>query len=200
MKNKNNTSCSAERWEVCKFIKSDGTIEVYENYMVSDQGKVCSITNCMEDKRTSMKILKQYPCNRLGHMSVRLYVNGKQYCRCTHRLMMSSFLSEQYFEGAEVDHIDRDPANNLLDNLHWVSRNENYMNRDKCPLKRIRVTYLSNMHVEIFDNMYDCSRAFGKGMHWCRNIISRFKGYNKKYNILIETLSYRSIDIITSSC
>lgn len=34
-----------------------------------------------------------------------------------------------YFEGALVDHIDRNPTNNSIENLRWVTPRENYLNR-----------------------------------------------------------------------
>lgn len=188
MNQQNITPNSTERFVQAQYILSDGTIETYSNYMVSDHGRVGSWTNHGGTKRQVMKILKPRPYGKLGHLHIWLCANSKRYNRQVHRLVLSSFHPEQYFEGAEADHIDRNTTNNHLRNLRFVDHNGNNANRTKCPLKKIRVTYLNDSHVEEFDNMPDCSRAFGKSITWCEAIIRRFKGFSAKYNILIEKI------------
>lgn len=188
MKEQNNTQNSEERFVPVKYIRSDGSIEIYSDYLVSDRGRIGSLVNPCGSKRSVMKILKPNATGRLGHLQVKLCVNGKQNSRKIHRIVLSSFYPEQYFNGAEVDHKDRNPANNFLSNLHWVDHNENNTNRPKCSLKRIRVTYLADGRIEEYDNMVDCSRSFGKARMWCDNIIRRHNGFNEKYNILIQKI------------
>lgn len=189
MKQQINTPSSAERFVPAQYILSDGTIETYSNYMVSDKGRVGSLVDTHGNKRPVMKILKPYPCDKLGHLQVSLWVNGKGYSRMVHRLVLSSFHPEQYFNGAEIDHKDRCPTHNYLDNLHWTDSKGNCANRSNMNL--IRVTYLEDGHTELFDNMTDCSIAFSKNPKWCSEIIYRHKGFNAKLNILIEKIEHR---------
>lgn len=185
MKQKINTPDSTERFVLAQYVRNDGTIETYPGYMVSDYGRVASM------KGKVMKILKCRSHTKSGHMQAGLYVNGKRLFRWLHRLVLSSFHYELWSKDAnEVDHKDRCPTNNRLDNLQWTDRNGNCANRVVCPLKRIRVTHLDDGHTEEFDNMKDCSRAFGKSLCWCARLLrdpSR-NGFNAKYNILIEKI------------
>lgn len=188
MKEQNNTLNSEERFVPVRHICSNGTVEIYPNYLISDQGRVGSLVNPCGSKRSVMKILKPNTYSKLGHLQVKLCVNGKQITRKVHRLVLSSFYPEQHSVGCDVDHINRDPTDNRLSNLRFVDRNTNNANRTKCPLKQIRVTYLADGRIEEYDNMVDCSRSFGKARNWCDNIIRRHKGFNAKHNILIEKI------------
>lgn len=53
-----------------------------------------------------------------------------------------AFSPDCYFDGAECDHIDRNPLNNSLDNLRWVSHRENCQNRAQVEKQRDRSLYL----------------------------------------------------------
>lgn len=43
-------------------------------------------------------------------------------------LTYPELVTNEYFEGAEIDHIDTDPSNNHPSNLRWVSHKENQNN------------------------------------------------------------------------
>lgn len=183
MKHQNNAHNSTERWIEAQYIRQDdGSIESFPSYMISDRGRVASV------KGKAKKILTQHSRSEYGHLQVGLCINNKLYFRSVHRLVLSSFHPEQYFEGAEVDHLDRDPTNNFLSNLHWTDSNGNCANRGMNPLKKIRVTHLDDGHTEEFSNMKDCSKAFGKSAGWCNSVIILLDGFVRKYNIKIEKI------------
>lgn len=188
MKEQINTPSSKERWITARFIRPNGSIEVYENYIVSDHGRVASLVDNHGNKRSAMKIMKPQLCSIIGHLQVGMYINGEQRMRTIHRIVLSSFKSEDWSKDTnEVDHKDRNPTNNFLNNLHWTSHSGNMDNR--CNTKRIMVTYLSESgRTELFNNMRAVSRAFGKAERWCANIISSYNGYHKRLNILIEKI------------
>ena len=82
---------------------------------------------------------------RTGYVLVSL--NGKPYQY--HRILAKHFIPNPD-ELPEVDHIDRDKANNSLENLRWVNRSENKVNRSKYTLqKREYIDHAPNDITEI---------------------------------------------------
>ena len=66
---------------------------------------------------------KRYPTIKFGHC-------GDQ--KVVHRLMGIAFLPNPN-NYPEIDHIDRNPQNNHISNLRWVSKSENQINK-KIPI------------------------------------------------------------------
>ena len=60
-----------------------------------------------------------------GRKVVKLCKDGKTKQFKVHRLVAFAFLGYDFFDGAEVNHIDENPSNNRLENLEWVTRKEN---------------------------------------------------------------------------
>jgi len=98
-------------------------IKDYENYEVSDQGRV-------RNKKTG-RILKPWKCTS-GYLEVYLASNGKHEVKLIHRLVAQSFLSNPN-NYPQVNHRDEDKTNNTVDNLEWCTSqyNANYGSRNK---------------------------------------------------------------------
>lgn len=98
-------------------------LEEFNRYVTED-GRVFS------DVRGSLKELKQHlkKGKHGGYWMVSVDRN-----RCprgnypVHRLLAIAFIPNPN-NYTEVDHIDRDRSNNALENLRWVSREENCLN------------------------------------------------------------------------
>lgn len=92
------------------------TIDGYELYEVSNHGRV----------RRGDKILYLNTVKG-GYKQVQLY----KYCRKMY--LVSRLVAQAFIPNPEnkpfIDHIDRDPANNMVSNLRWVNRQENNLNR-----------------------------------------------------------------------
>lgn len=94
----------------------------FPNYQVSNLGNVKSLKRKM--------ILKAKPIQKKGDYvcyEVNLYNQNGQCHKKIHRLVAEAFIPK--VEGkTEIDHIDRNPANNHIDNLRWSNRSENCLN------------------------------------------------------------------------
>ena len=97
------------------------TIDGYERYQISNTGKVVS------DKRQGSKGGEINPTkNEFGYLQVKLYKDGagKYNNFAVHRLVASAFIDNPY-NLPEVNHKDGDKNNNNVENLEWVTRQEN---------------------------------------------------------------------------
>jgi hypothetical protein len=90
-------------------------------YEVSNLGRVKSL------KFGKEKIMK--PRIKNNYVVLVLRKNNKQKHFNVSRLVLISFIGEDK-ERKECDHIDRNPRNNKLNNLRWVTRSENCSNRN----------------------------------------------------------------------
>lgn len=105
-------------------------IKGFENYQISNLGRV---------KRTSWarnspngKILKPSK-NHSGYLTVCIRKDKKSYCKLIHRLIAEAFIDNpNNYE--TVDHIDGDKTNNTINNLQWMTQQDNwykYKNSEK---------------------------------------------------------------------
>lgn len=90
-----------------------------DRYLFSQFGRVKSLAY--------NRLMSSFP-NDDGYIMTNIsFNNGKRLCRSVHRFVMETFLS--HFDNSssimEVNHIDGNKTNNRLDNLEWVTREEN---------------------------------------------------------------------------
>jgi hypothetical protein len=90
--------------------------KAFGSYFISNDGKV---------KRNEKEL--KLSINH-GYHRVCLCENGKEKWHRVHRLVLTLFKGDCP-KGHECDHIDRNPLNNHIDNLRWVTPYENNMNR-----------------------------------------------------------------------
>lgn len=102
--------------EVWKYI--DG---YHGRYQVSTNGNV---RRCL--KNGTYKIMKQQDTR--GYKTVHLSWNNEAKVIQIHRLVAKSFIANPY-NLPQVDHINRVRDDNRVDNLRWVTRSENQLNR-----------------------------------------------------------------------
>ena len=94
------------------------SIKDYDNYEVSNMGNV-------RNKKTGL-ILKQ--ALRNGYYCVGFSNNGNKKGFLVHRLIALHFIPNPLNKEL-VDHIDRNPLNNSINNLRWATPSENNMNK-----------------------------------------------------------------------
>jgi len=103
------------------------TIPFAPDYVVSNFGRV---------KRTALE--PAHRCGRLlkpkirrdGYPEVTLYVNGEPLFFRVHQLVCRTFHGERPKGKDEIGHIDGDRSNPRADNLRWVTKEENYADRN----------------------------------------------------------------------
>lgn len=124
------------------------------------------VVTCKGGKKVSVKgrTLKQQ-CDRYGYMKVQFSVNGKTICRKTHRIVALCFLTNLKHL-PEVNHKDCNPKNNCVNNLEWVTRQENIAYRDKLghtarhnkPKKSVVAVNLKTLEVLRFESRREAGR------------------------------------------
>jgi hypothetical protein len=96
-------------------------IKNFETYGISNLGNV-------KDYRNG-KILNQYPNeNAGGYLQVQIKNQEGVFSKRVHRIVAENFIDNPN-NLEEVDHKDRNRLNNRLDNLRWVSRSDNQLNK-----------------------------------------------------------------------
>ena len=103
----------------------------YQVNIAAKEGK-CRSTNY--NKTGKPREMSQMPHNYGGGNPRILWhfrKDGVSYCKQAAYWIAITFpelVQNEYFDGAEIDHIDADPMNNQPSNLRWVTHKENMNN------------------------------------------------------------------------
>jgi len=90
-------------------------IEGYDNYMVSNLGRV---------KNIKTGLLLKPNTNKDGYLYVTIFSNKKPKSFTIHRLVAVAFIPNPY-NLPQVNHKDEDKTNNCVDNLEWCDSKYN---------------------------------------------------------------------------
>lgn len=152
------------------------TIEDYEDYQVSNFGRVKSLERIDNLGRTvKERILKPFT-NEDGYKQVKLFNGGKEKTFKVHRLVAMAFIANPN-NLPQVNHKDEVKANNHVSNLEWCTAkyNNNYGTRKEkvsktksgklgkdCPnSKQIVQLTLGDDYIKTWDCMHDVERKLG---------------------------------------
>lgn len=121
------------------------TIECYENYMVSNFGRVKSLNY----KRTGKEGIIGIHKDKKGYIIFRLFKNGISQQHKAHRLVAQTFIPNPQNLPC-VNHKDENKQNNCVSNLEWcdVKYNNNYGTRNKKISKSHKGVRLSKEQIE----------------------------------------------------
>lgn len=118
---------------------------IYKNYVVSNCGDIRHIRS-----ETSRAIRR----DRYGYGRVNLVHNEKTITRSVHRLVAETWIPNPHNAGT-VNHKDGDKANNQIDNLEWLSAEDNTRHAFRSgfvstchPVQINGTTYYSKREVE----------------------------------------------------
>lgn len=114
-----------EIWKDIYFVENGVEYDYRGLYQVSTHGNIKSLYQ--NGKERILKLDK----NEKGYLRTNLYKNGKIKKFRVHRLVAHMFLTDSYFENAQVNHKDENKENNHVSNLEWCDNkyNNNYGTR-----------------------------------------------------------------------
>lgn len=102
-------------------IEKNGVLYDYSGlYQVSNLGKVRSLHYC---GKGGIKVLKQNT-TKGGYKTIPLQKNNDKQCFLVHRLVATMFIDNPN-NLPEVNHKDEDKTNNHINNLEWMSKQDN---------------------------------------------------------------------------
>ena len=106
--------------------------------------------------------------------------NGKNITRYIHRLIAEHFIPNP-LNLNEVDHINRDPTDNRIENLRWVTKSENLNNKGE---------YKNNTSGHKFISVHKC------GCRWQYQRKVGGKLINRTFKTKTEALCYKFIALL----
>ena len=115
-----------EEWKDIYYEYNGEIIDYRGLYQVSNFGRVKALNFMNTEKEQFLRRRK----DKKGYNNVLLYKDDTGNWFMVHRLVAFMFLSDTYFDGAEVDHIIpvRNGGTDNVNNLHWVTHLQNMNN------------------------------------------------------------------------
>ena len=165
-------------------------------YIVNDIGVVSSLdrVDCA-GRHLKGKVLKQIVAPN-GYVQVALSINGKPRTARVHEIVARAFpeICGEWFEGAEINHKDENPLNNIATNLEWCTSkyNTNYgghNRRMQLSLSKEIIQYsLDGCFLKKWESSEQAAKELnlsGSNIRKCCKINNRYKtvgGYIWRYS------------------
>lgn len=168
-------------------------VKGYEGrYLVSNDGVVKSLDMYVQSRGGKKKLYKgrikaTYRNNR-GYVVVYLCMDGKGTHSLVHRLVAEAFIDNPQGK-PQVNHIDGDSTNNCVDNLEWVTDNENKVHSSvdvggtQRPKKAVVVTEKTTGVVFNFGGLREAERALNLDHGTAMKVLKGKCQYHRGYRI-----------------
>lgn len=144
-------------------------VKGYPNYLIHKHGVV--------QNKTTGRFLKDGD-NGCGYRLVSLHDGKRRKTMTVHRLVATHYIPNPHNK-EQIDHIDRNPKNNDISNLRWVTRNENMRN---IGMSKRNTSGHKNITPQ------------GKGWQYQR--MCERKKYRRQFNTLNDALCYKFCHIL----
>lgn len=120
-----------------KFLEYRG-YDFDQKYIIHDMGYIFSTIR--------EEFLKPFSDGRRGYDKVKVYdVNRIPYTVSVHRLVMENFNPITDMEKYEVDHLNNDKQDNRIENLQWVTKQENVRRQNERIIERTSIDEEGNV-------------------------------------------------------
>lgn len=162
----------------------------FDKYLIDDTGIVYSLY-----KGNELLVPLHYKTDKDGYKLVNLSRNKKIYTKKVHRLVAQTFIPNPN-NYPEVNHKDGDKANNRVENLEWVTHQQNIVHSYKYGLRkkhtgkynkssRVVFQIKDSVIINVFDSITEASaKTLVSVPSICRCCKGKFKhagGYQWKY-------------------
>jgi hypothetical protein len=170
-----------------------------ERYLINKKGELFrkeSLNNL--GRRISSKLLKPYVYPGLGYWVYSISYEGKNYCIYMHRLLAEAFIPKIPGKYC-VNHKDCNRRNNSLENLEWVTHQENIKHAydngkiknlggegDKCGASKLNSEQVKEIKIllKAGEKKGDIAKKFNVSK---QNILSISNGYTWR-SVTIESI------------
>lgn len=162
-----------------KWIEIDG----YNDYMVSNKGRVKRVVSAFNSKPRMLKTTT----NAHGYSVINLRRDCKTKTHYVHRLVCQHFIGDSPDGKNDAAHWDGDKSNNRVTNLRWASRQENNMDKHRqgkmpkgashhnCILSDQEVIDIRNMWSTGDITQIELGRAYGVSSAYISEIVNHKK-------------------------
>ena len=152
-------------------------IKDFPKYYITNFGRVYST-------KTNRFIKSINP--KTGYLTVTLSEGRRSKTTYIHHLVMAHFGSEKPDDEHEIDHFDKNKQNNRIDNLRWVTHQENVENKNEY--RKDRKRRLTKKEMDIFNRFYIYHRDSLKDLS-NEKIAKKFE---EVYQVSINPVTVRS--------
>jgi len=179
------------------------TIEGFENYKISNLGKVISYS-----QRNRFGLILKPKTDRYGYLAVTISNRKKPKYVTVHRLVALAFIPNPENK-ATVNHKDGNRKNNVFENLEWATVAENNRHSWRSNLRTIHPNTLKALHqsqkikidqfdlngnfIKTWNGLREAARGTnsldGRICQVCKGVFKKHRGFIWKYHIPSSAIS-----------
>ena len=153
-----------EQW---KTVEIDGV--TYKDYEVSTKGRIRNVK--------TGRILKQQK-TKIGYLQIGLPKDKKKKWFLVHRLVATAFIPNPHGL-TDVDHIDKNRQNNCVENLRWLSHENNLP--DSLKQRRVKCVETGMIYKSIEQASKETGISQGRICEVCKGKCKTTHGFHWEY-------------------